>query len=81
MLLLTTFIPKPEDWKVLGMINDHLTWLAIKPQAQLLVFGGHQHLETYHFENGARISFRSGDKGQEIHIEPDNALTKRTAAA
>ena len=80
-MLLTTFVPKPKDWKILGIINNNLTWLAIKPEAQLLVFGGQQHLETYYFEKGARISFRSGENGQEIHIEPDNALTKRTAAA
>ena len=80
-MLLTTYIPKPEDWKILGVINNHLTWLAIKPQSQVFVFGSHQHLETYHFEKGARIFFKSGEKGQEIHIEPEKALTKRTAAA
>ena len=80
-MLLTTFIPKPGDWKILGIINNHLTWLAITPQAQLLVFECHQHLETYHFEKGARISFRSGENGQEMHVEPEKALTKRTAAA
>ena len=80
-MLLTTHIPNPEDWKILGVINNRLTWLAIKPQAQVFVFQCHTHLETYHFEKGARISFRSGDKGQEIHIEPEKALTKRTAAA
>ena len=80
-MLLTTHIPKPGDWKILGVINNRLTWLAIKPQAKVFVFGCHQHLETYHFEKGARIYFKSGDKGQEIHIEPEKALTKRTAAA
>ncbi len=80
-MLLTTHIPKPEDQNILGVINDHLTWLAIKPQAQVFVFGSHQHLETYHFEKGSRISFKSGEKGQEIHIEPEKALTKRTAVA
>ena len=78
---MTTFIPKPGDWKILGIINNHLTWLAIKPQSQLLVFAGHQHLETHHFEKDARISFRSGENGQEMHVEPENALTKRTAVA
>ena len=78
---LTTHIPKPGDWKILGIINNNLTWLAIKPQAKVLVFGGHRHLETYHFEKGARISIRSGENGQELHVEPETALTKRTAAA
>ena len=80
-MLLTTFIPKPGDWKILGIINNHLTWLSIKPQAQLLVFGGQQYLETCYFEKGARISFRSRENGQEMHVEPEKALTKRTAAA
>ena len=80
-MLLTTHIPNPKDWKILGVINNRLTWLAIKPQAQLLVFGDHQHLETYHFEKGARISIRSGENGQELHVEPEKALTKRTAMA
>lgn len=40
-----------------------------------------QYLETYHFEKGARIYFKSRDNGQEIHIEPEKALTKRTATA
>ena len=74
-------MPRPGDWKTLGKINDHLTWLAVKPQAQLFVFGCHQHLETYHFEKGARISIRSGENGQELHVEPKNALIKRTAVA
>ena len=78
---MTTHIPKPGDWEILGIINNNLTWLAIKPQAKVLVFGGHQHLETYYFEKGARISFRSGENGQEIHVEPSKALTKRTAVA
>ena len=73
---MTTFVPKPKDWKILGIINNNLTWVAIKPEAQLLVFGGQQHLETYYFEKGARISFRSGENGQEIHVELDNALKK-----
>ena len=80
-MFLTTYIPKHGDWKNLGTINNNLTWLAIKPQAKVLVFGGHQHLETFYFEKCARISFRSGDYGQELHVEPTNALTKRTAAA
>ena len=80
-MLSTTHIPKPGDWKILGLINNNLTWLAIKPQAELLVFAGHQHLETYHFEKGARISFKSGENGQELHVEPAKALTKRTAVA
>ena len=80
-MLLTTHIPKPGDWKILGLINNNLTWLAIKPQAKLLVFVDHEHFETYHFEKGARISFRSGESGQEIHVEPQQALTKRTAVA
>ena len=78
---MTNHIPQPGDWKILGIINSSLTWLAIKPQAKLLVFAGHQHLETYYFEKGARISFTSGEKGQELRVEPSKALTKRTAAA
>ena len=80
-MLLTTHIPKPGDWKILGLINNNLTWLAIKPHAKLLVFVDHQHFETYHFEKGSRISFRSGESGQEIHVEPQQAFTKRTAVA
>ena len=80
-MLLTNYIPKPGDWKILGIINNHLTWLATTPQAQLLVFEDNQHLETCHFEKGTRISFRSGENGQEMHIEPEKGLTKRTAAA
>ncbi|QMU53468.1 MAG: hypothetical protein GKS07_11345 [Nitrosopumilus sp.] len=78
---MTTHIPRPGDWNILGIINKHLTWLAIKPQAQVFVFGCHQHLETYHFEKGARISIMSNENGQELHVEPENALIKRTAAA
>lgn len=78
---MTTHIPRPGDWEILGIINKHLTWLAIKPQAQVFVFGCHRHLETYHFEKGARISIRSGENGQVLHVEPEKALTKRTAAA
>ena len=78
---MTTHIPRPGDWKILGIINKHLTWLAIKPAAQVFVFGCQQHLETYHFEKGARISIRSGENGQELHVEPEKALIKRTAAA
>jgi len=74
-------MPLPRDWKILGIINKHLTWLAIKPEAQVFVFGCHEHLETYHFEKGARISIRSGETGQELHVEQETALTKRTAAA
>ena len=74
-------MPKPGDWKILGIINNYLTWFAIKPEAKLLVFDGHQHIETYQFEKGVRISFRSGENGQEIHVEPQNGLTKRTSVA
>ena len=78
---MTTHIPRPEDWKTLGIINKHLTWLAIKPQAQVFVFARQQHLETYHFEKGARISITSNENGQELHVEPEKALIKRTTAA
>ncbi len=80
-MLLTTHIPNPGDWKSLGIINDHLTWLALKPKSQLIIFEDHLHLETCHFEKGARISFRTGKKGKEMHVNPENALTKRTSAA
>ena len=78
---MTTYIPKPGDWKILGTINNNLTWLAIKPQAKVLVFEEHQHLEIFYFEKCARISFKSDNYGQKLHVEPKNALTKRTAAA
>ena len=78
---MTTYIPRPGDWKNLGMINNHLTWFAIKPEAQVFVFGGHKHIETYHFEKGTRISVRTGKNGQELHVEPEKSLTKRTAVA
>ena len=50
MLLLTTYIPKFDDWKSLGMVNNNLTWLAIKPEAQVLIFRNQEHSETYYFE-------------------------------
>ena len=78
---MTTYMPRPGDWETLGMINKHPTWLAITPEAQVFVFAGHKHLETYHFEKGARISIRSSEKGQELHVKPEKALIKRTAAA
>ena len=78
---MTTYIPKPGEWKILGTINNNLTWLAIKPQAKVLKFEEHLHLETYYFEKGARISFTSGENGQDLHVEPSKALTKRTAVA
>ena len=78
---MTTHIPRSGDWEIIGIINKHLTWLAIKPEAQVFVFGCQEHLETYHFEKGARISIRSGESGQELHAEPQKALIKRTVAA
>jgi hypothetical protein len=50
VLLLTTYIPKFDDWKSLGMVNNNLTWLAIKPEAQVLLFRNQEHSETYYFE-------------------------------
>ena len=78
---MTTYIPKFDDWKSLGMVNNNLTWLAIKPEAQVLVFRNQEHSETYYFEKCARISFRPNGDKQEIHIVPENALTKRVAVA
>ncbi len=52
-----------------------------QPQSQTFVFGYHQHLETCHFEKGVRISFRSRDHEQDLHVVPENAFTKRTATA
>ena len=78
---LTTYIPKPDDWNSLGKINGHLTWFAIKHEAEVLIFRNKQHSETYYFEKCARISFRPNGDKQEIHIVPENALTKRVAVA
>lgn len=78
---MTTYIPRPGDWKVIGIINKNLTWLSIKPEAQVFIFGCHKHLETYYFEKGARISIRASKSRQELHVEPQKALIKRTASA
>ena len=69
-----TYIPKFDDWKSLGLVNNKLTWLAIKPEAQVL-------LETYYFEKFTRIFFNHVDNKEEINIIPTNALTKRVAVA
>lgn len=80
-MLLTTYLPKPDDWKSLGKINSYLTWLAMKPEAEVLVFREREHSETYYFEKCCRISFRMNGDKQEIHVIPENALTKRVAVA
>ena len=80
-MLLTTFLPKPEDWKSLGIINGHLTWFALKPEAKILIFRNREHSETYYFEKCARVSFRSNGEKQEIHVIPENALMRRVAVA
>ncbi len=76
-MLLTTYILNHVDWDILGVINNHLTWLAIRPDAQVFVFGHNVHLETYFFEKGTRIFITSGDMGQELHVTPEKTLTKR----
>jgi len=80
-VLLTTYLPKPDDWKSLGKINTYLTWLAMKPEAEVLVFKNQEHFETHYFEKCCRISFRMNGDKQEIHVVPENALTKRVAVA
>ena len=81
MLFLTTYIPKFDDWKSLGMVNNNLTWLAIKPEAQVLVFRNQEHSETYYFEKCSRIFFSCVENKEEIHIVPQNAIMKRVAVA
>jgi len=78
---LTTYIPKFDDWKSLGMVNNNLTWLAIKPEAQVLVFRNQEHSETYYFKKCSRIFFSCVENKEEIHIVPQNAMMKRVAVA
>ena len=78
---MTIYIPKFDDWKSLGMINNNVTWLAIKPEAEVFLFKNHEHIETYYFEKCTRIFFSSVENKEEIHIVPTNALTKRVAVA
>lgn len=78
---MTTYIPKFDDWKSLGMINNNVTWLAIKPEAEVFLFKNHEHTETYYFEKCTRIFFSYVENKEEIHIVPTNALTKRVAVA
>ncbi len=78
---MTIYIPKFDDWKSLGMINNNVTWLAIKPEAEVFLFKNHEHTETYYFEKCTRIFFSYIENKEEIHIVPTNALTKRVAVA
>ena len=78
---MTIYIPKFDDWKSLGMINNNVTWLAIKPEAEVFLFKNHEHTETYYFEKCTRIFFSYVENKEEIHIVPTNALTKRVAVA
>ena len=63
------------------MINNNVTWLAIKPEAEVFLFKNHEHAETYYFEKCTRIFFSYIENKEEIHIVPTNALTKRVAVA
>ena len=63
------------------MVNNNLTWLAIKPEAQVLIFRNKEHSETYYFEKCARIFFSCVENKEEIHIVPQNAIMKRVAVA
>ncbi len=78
---MTTYIPKFDDWESLGIINGNLTWLAIKPEAQILLFRNQEHSETYYFEKCTRIFFNCVNNKEKIHIVPENALIKRVAIA
>ena len=78
---MTIYIPKFDDWKSLGIINNNVTWLAIKPEAEVFLFKNHEHTETYYFEKCTRIFFSYVENKEEIHIVPTNALTKRVAVA
>ena len=78
---MTTYIPKFDDWKSLGIINNNVTWLAIKPEAEVFLFKNHEHTETYYFEKCTRIFFSYVENKEEIHIVPTNALIKRVAVA
>lgn len=78
---MTIYIPKFDDWKSLGIINNNVTWLAIKPEAEVFLFKNHEHTETYYFEKCTRIFFSYIENKEEIHIVPTNALTKRVAVA
>ena len=63
------------------MVNNNLTWLAKKPEAQVLLFRNQEHSETYYFEKCSRIFFSCIENKEEIHIVPTNALIKRVAVA
>ena len=78
---MTIYIPKFDDWKSLGMINNNVTWLAIKPEAEVFLFKNNEHTESYYFEKCTRIFFSYIENKEEIHIVPTNALTKRVAVA
>ena len=78
---MTIYVPKFDDWKSLGMVNNNLTWLAIKPKAEVLLFRDQEHSETYYFEKCSRISFSCIDNKEQIHIVPENAMMKRVAVA
>ena len=78
---MTIYVPKFDDWKSLGMVNNNLTWLAIKPQAEVLLFRDQEHSETYYFEKCSRISCSCVENKEEIHIVPQNAIMKRVAVA
>lgn len=78
---MTSYIPKPGDWKILGDINGHLTYLAKKPEAKVIGFESKNSMVSYVFEKGTRIYMQSGDSGIELHFNPDNSLLKRVAIA
>ena len=67
---MTTHIPQPGDWKI-----KSLTIMASQ-NFSLCRSSASRNIS----QKGAR-TFTSGEKGQEFHVEPKNALTKRTAAA
>ena len=76
---MTTYIPKFDDWKSLGMVNNNLTWLAIKPEAQVLVFRNQEHSETYYFEKPFRCCLLicpipNGEFNVEVGIKKEDYL-------
>lgn len=87
LYFVTTYIPKPGDWRLIGEINNKTTWLALKPESEFLAFGCddlhemcRDSLVVYYFALGTRVTFTTTDKGQHIHYKPQDGLLKRTSA-
>ncbi len=78
---MTTYIPNPDDWRDVGVVNKKVTWLAVKPEAEVLLFEDKQHSNTLIFEKGTRIYMEQGKNGQELVYKPDCSLIRNKAAS